>query len=187
MSIINIILIGVGLSVDALTVSFTAGVCNKNINITKSIKIALAFAIFQMLMPVVGWFLGDIFASKLQVLDHWVAFSLLSIIGIKMIIDSFKKDKECPNFSSNKVLILLAIATSIDALAIGLTLALLKINIIIPAIIIGVITFTLCIGGIIVGKKLGDKLGNTIQTKMQILGGVVLIGIGLRILLSHTL
>lgn len=180
-SIYTVIMIGVGLSMDAFAVSITSGVCVKEMKTISAVKIALFFGIFQMIMPIFGWFLGKYFAEMLYEIDHWIAFTILVFLGAKMIYESRKEEKKCPNFLNNKVLFFLSLATSIDAFAIGLTFAFLKTSIVLPVIIIGIITFTISFSGIFIGKKFGDKLGN----KAEIIGGLILIIIGIRILVIH--
>ena len=146
------------------------------------IIVGLYFGIFQALMPTIGYFLGKNFENLITSIDHWIAFILLSIIGINMIRDSLKNESENINDKFDiKTMISLAIATSIDALAIGVTFAFLRINIITSTILIGIITAVTSMLGVIIGKKFGDKF----EKKAQILGGVILILIGTKILLQH--
>ena len=133
-------------------------------------------------MPVIGFTLGKAFENLVTSIDHWIAFGLLLIIGIKMIIDAFKEDNVSVNDSVNwKVMIILAIATSIDALAVGITFAFLQVNLLLAVSIIGIITFILCV----IGTKIGNNFGNKFENKAEILGGIVLIFIGVKILLEH--
>ena len=182
MSVLEIVLIGFGLAMDAFAVSVCKGISVKNINCKKTIKIALYFSIFQAIMPLIGFLLGNSFSSIVERIDHWVAFILLSVIGLNMIKESFDDEDEKNNDSIDfKTMFLLGLATSIDALAVGITFAFLKTNIFFAIIIIGIITFLLCI----VGVKIGKKFGNKFKNKAEILGGVILILIGLKILLEH--
>lgn len=144
--------------------------------------VGLYFGIFQALMPAIGYFLGKNFESLITSIDHWIAFILLTIIGINMIRECFKDEGENVNDKFDfKTMIPLAIATSIDALAIGVTFAFLRINIITSTLLIGIITAVISMIGVIIGKKFGDKF----EKKAQILGGVILILIGVKILLQH--
>jgi putative Mn2+ efflux pump MntP len=182
MSFLEIILIAVGLAMDAFAVSVGAGTLSSMKELRSSVRLAFHFGLFQFLMPVIGWFLG----SKLQVyvesIDHWIAFVLLAYIGIKMIHESFKKEEsQKENPSKGKNLIILSVATSIDALVVGFTLAMLDVNIWFPSVIIGVVTAILSILGIWIGKKLGKNLGRS----MEVVGGVILILMGLKILIEH--
>ena len=180
MSILQLIVLAVGLSMDAFAVSICKGLMIKNINYNKSIKIALYFGLFQGLMPLIGYLLGNIFKDVIINLDHWLAFGLLTFIGINLI----KENNTNLNINDKidfKSMILLSIATSIDALAIGITLSVLKINIIISVLIITIITFINCF----IGTIIGNKIGNKINKLAKILGGLILIVIGLKILIEH--
>ena len=133
-------------------------------------------------MPILGYFLGSTFSNLVQKIDHWIAFGLLGIIGINMIKESMDDELEKRNDNVDvKTMIVLAIATSIDALAIGVTFSFFEVNLLLAIVIIGIITFALSIGGVILGNKFGDKL----QNKAELIGGIILIGMGLKILLEH--
>lgn len=182
MKIFEIIIIAIGLAMDAFAVSITSGFTEKNLKVNGAIKIALFFGFFQAFMPLLGWGLGLKFVKYFENYDHWIAFFILSFIGIKMIYEGFKIEKceiekKC---MSLKTLVILSIATSIDAFAVGVTFSLLNVNIVYPALIIGIITFLLSLLGVYIGKKLGCFL----EKKMEILGGIVLIAIGIKILLT---
>ena len=182
MSLLEIIFIGVGLSMDAFAVAVCKGLSMKKINWKNTIIIALYFGIFQALMPVLGYFLGSTLSTFVEKIDHWMAFGLLSIIGINMIKESTDDELEKRNDKVDfKTMIVLAIATSIDALAVGITFAFFKVNLLLAITIIGVVTFVLSIIGVLIGNKFGDKL----QNKAELTGGVILIIIGLKILLEH--
>ena len=182
MGLIEIILIGISLAMDAFAVSICKGLSMKKINWKNAIIIAVYFGLFQALMPVVGYFLGTAFSSVVESIDHWIAFVLLAIIGGNMIKESTDDEVEKRNDKVDfKTMIVLAIATSIDALAVGITFAFFKVNLILAVLLIGVITFVLSILGVIIGNKFGDKL----QNKAELTGGVILILIGLKILLEH--
>ena len=182
MGILELILIAIGLGMDAFAVSICKGISMSKMNWKKAIIIGLYFGIFQALMPVIGFTLGKTFENLVTSIDHWIAFGLLLIIGIKMIIDAFKEDNISVNDSINwKVMVILAIATSIDALAVWITFAFLQVNLLLAVSIIGIITFILCV----IGTKIGNNFGNKFENKAEILGGIVLIFIGVKILLEH--
>lgn len=183
MGIIEILLIGVGLAMDAFAVSICKGLSMKSLSFKKSIIIGLYFGIFQAGMPLVGFLLGKGFEDFVVAIDHWIAFILLLFIGINMIKEVFK-DEECANDDiSFKTMVVLAIATSIDALAVGITFAFLKVNILIATILIGIVTFIISIFGVVIGNKFGDKF----EKKAKLLGGIILIGMGVKILIEHLL
>lgn len=182
MNIIEILIIGIGLAMDAFAVSVCKGLSMKKMNWKSAIIIALYFGIFQAAMPVLGYFLGSTFSSVVESVDHWIAFVLLSIIGGNMIKESFDDEIEKRNDRVDvKTMLLLAVATSIDALTVGITFAFLKVNIILAVAIIGIITFVLSVLGVKIGNKFGDKF----QNKAELFGGIILILIGLKILLEH--
>lgn len=181
MNIITIIGIGVGLSMDALAVSLINGFVIRKLKIRHAFGIAFSFGFFQALMPVVGWAAGLSFRKYIQHIDHWVAFLLLCIIGGKMICESRNCSKEVKDCLRLPVLLTLSIATSIDALAVGLSFSFLQVEIIIPAIIIGVVTFIICLIGIYVGDKIGKFIGN----RLELIGGLILIAIGIKIVIEH--
>lgn len=182
---LTVFLIGISLSMDAFSVSVTNGLCIKNIRIKQAFTIALFYGLFQYLMPLLGYFAASFFGSYIEAVDHWIAFVLLMFIGIKMITDAKEKKKESceekPKELSFKILLLQAIATSIDALAVGVGLSALKLPLLSSCVMIGVITFVLCFFGVYIGKKAGDVF----KGKAEILGGLILIGIGIKILLEH--
>lgn len=187
MGIVELILIGVGLAMDAFAVSVCKGLSMKKINWKKAVIIALYFGAFQAIMPLLGYLLGTGFSEIIQKFDYLIAFGLLIFIGLNMIKESFSNEEEegcekCENEDIKfKSMIGLAVATSIDALAVGVTFAFMNINIIEAIIIIGVITFLISILGVILGNIFGDKFKN----KAELLGGAILILIGLKILLEH--
>ena len=181
---ITILLIALGLAMDSFSVSIANGLATKTFKISKALTIALFFGLFQGLMPIFGWLAGEYIADYISAFDHWVAFALLTIIGVKMIYESFRnKPAKFLRAYTLKVILVLSIATSIDALAVGLSFSFLDISIFFPAIIIGVITFFLSFFGVYVGGKFGKVLKN----RIEILGGLILIIIGLKILLEHVL
>ena len=180
MNIIDILFIGLGLSMDAFAVSVCKGLAMKKMNIKKALVCSLYFGVFQALMPLVGYLLGSRFKNVVSSIDHWIAFVLLGIIGINMIKEA--KSCEAVNDAMDvKTMLTLAVATSIDALAIGVTFAFLKVSIIPAITIIGVTTFVCCF----IGVKLGSIFGEKLKTKAEIVGGVVLILMGNKILIEH--
>jgi len=184
MSLITILLLALALAMDAFAVSVSSGISMTRLHIRHAVRMAAFFGIFQAAMPVAGWGLGRFAADLIQAVDHWVAFGLLSIIGIKMIYESvFIEEK---SDSGNEpmtlpVLFLLAVATSIDAAAVGVSLSVLQVPIIRPAVIIGIVTFIISLAGVWIGQTFGDFF----EGKIEITGGLVLIGIGLKILIQH--
>lgn len=182
---LTVFLIGISLAMDAFSVSITNGLCIKNVRIKDAFLIAFFYGVFQFLMPLAGFFLASFLGKYIMAVDHWIAFVLLFFIGLKMISEAKEKLNEKCNGEefelSFKVLTLQAIATSIDALAVGVGLGALKIPLLSSCIIIGIITFVLCFAGVFIGKKAGDIF----KGKAEILGGIILIGIGLKILIEH--
>ena len=188
------LIFGFALSMDAFAVSITKGMTIKNLKKSTALKMALAFGIFQGGMPLLGWTLGISFEIYIKSIDHWVAFILLGFIGFNMIKGFFDDRKE-ENASelefsatvdehdlSNKEIIMLAVATSIDALAVGISFAFLNVSIIPAASIICTITFLVCVVGVFVGNKVGDILNGY----AELIGGVILILIGFNIFNEHT-
>lgn len=184
MSAISIFMIGVGLSMDAFAVSIAKGMTMKKQELGKyALLLAFFFGLFQAGMPLLGWWVGSYFQEVIASIDHWVAFGLLGIIGINMIRESFhneEDEKDCSQLTIKAILIL-AIATSIDALAVGISFAFLQVNIWLAISIIGVTTFVLSIIAVFIGFKLGGVL----EKYAEILGGVILILIGTKILIEH--
>jgi len=184
LGIVELILIAIGLSMDSLAVSLTSGTMDC-VTHKKGFKIAVIFAVFQAIMPVLGWFLGISFKNTIEQVDHWFAFSILFVIGLKMIVEAIKVKPEERKFNINKnyVLIMLALATTIDAFVVGITFGFLEVNIIMASAIIGIITFIFSYGGICLGK-----LNRFIKPRTaELIGGLVLITIGIKIVLEHTL
>jgi putative Mn2+ efflux pump MntP len=179
----TLILIAVGLAMDAFAVSIASGVVIKRLHVKQALRIAIFFGFFQAIMPVMGWLAGIALKDFISGVDHWVAFGLLSAIGCKMIYESLKLEsnkKEC-NSLNVSVLLIFSIATSIDALAVGVSFAFLRIAIISPVVAIGVITFLLSF----LGVYTGNRLGHFFERKIELIGGLLLIGIGIKILLEH--
>ena len=186
MGFIELFLIGVGLAMDAFAVSICKGLNMRKMNYRQATVIALFFGGFQAFMPFLGWSLGRHFEHYIVSIDHWIAFILLAIIGGNMIKEALgdEEDVECGDCHDKldlKELLMLAIATSIDALAVGITFAFLRVNIL-PAIsIIGITTFIISFAGVHIGHHFGSKY----EKKAELAGGIILICIGLKILLEH--
>ena len=185
MSIWEVLIIAVGLSMDAFAVAVCKGLSMKKLSIKYGIIIALFFGVFQALMPLIGWFVSSRFEKYIKAYDHWIAFAILLIIGAKMIIDAIKESRDPENetefrFKVTEMLIL-AVATSIDALAVGVSFGLLEINIWSSISIIGCVTFILSFIGVIIGNFFGSRF----LTKAEIAGGIILILLGVKILLEH--
>lgn len=182
MSIIEIILLSIGLAMDAFAVAICKGLSMKKMNWKNAIIIAFYFGVFQALMPVFGYFLGTTFENLVTSIDHWLAFILLVAIGGNMIKEAFSRDEEEKDDRVDfKTMIVLAVATSIDALAIGITFAFLNVNLLLSVSCIGIITFVISLIGVKIGNRFGDKF----QNKAELLGGIILIVLGLKILLEH--
>lgn len=184
--VIELLLIGVGLSMDAFAVSVCKGLAMRKVNKKQAVVIGLFFGGFQALMPFIGWALGTQFESYITNIDHWIAFILLAFIGGKMVVEAVKPEeeeavKEMDPPLDLKEMLLLAVATSIDALAVGITFAFLDYPIVESITIIGLTTFVLSIVGVYVGNMFGSKY----QKKAEIVGGIILILIGVKILLEH--
>lgn len=190
MGFIELFLTGVGLSMDAFAVAICKGLGMRKIRWRDALVIALFFGGFQALMPLIGWAAGSLFASTITAVDHWIAFGLLAFIGGKMLWDAFHEEKDdedgcgCDKTDGCldlRELTLLAVATSIDALAVGITFAFLQVDIVPAIATIGVTTFVLSLVGVIVGNQFGSRF----ERPATIAGGVVLILLGVKILLEH--
>ncbi|MEN8154652.1 MAG: manganese efflux pump MntP family protein [Acidobacteriota bacterium] len=182
MDLLTIIVIAIGLSMDSFAVSLTNGFVIKDLNLKNALKIAFSFSLFQTLMPLIGWVAGSGFEQYIREIDHWIAFFLLSFLGLRMIYSGLiKRGVSLSNKISFFTLISQSIATSIDALAVGISFALLNISILSPVLIIGIVTFLFSMTGLYLGRKFGKKFGNI----AEIIGGMILIGIGLKILIEH--
>lgn len=182
MGIIELLILSIGLGMDAFAVAICKGISMKKMNWKKACIIGLYFGGFQALMPIIGFFLGSAFENIITNIDHWIAFVLLLIIGGKMIKESFdKKCEDCNDDITFKTMIVLAIATSIDALAIGITFAFFKVNLILAITLIGIITFILSV----IGTKIGNRFGNKFEKIAEVIGGIILILLGIKILLEH--
>lgn len=181
----ELLLTAIGLAMDAFAVSICQGLGMRKMKYGQALMIGLYFGAFQALMPLLGWLLGISFSQYIQAFDHWIAFILLAIIGGKMLWDAFHEEKENVDVSdkkpNQKELFLLAIATSIDALAVGVAFACLEMSIVRSTAIIGVVTFCICV----VGVFIGHRFGNRFQKYAGMLGGIILILIAGKILIEH--
>ena len=180
MSIIELILIGISLSMDAFAVSICKGLSVGKIKPKHMLIAGLWFGGFQALMPLVGYLLGSAFEQYITSIDHWVAFILLGIIGFNMVKESREEESQDASFGF-KAMLVLAIATSIDALAVGITFAFLKVDIILAIALIGITTFLFSAAGI----KIGSVFGAKYKSKAELFGGIVLMGLGVKILIEH--
>lgn len=189
MGSVMLIFTSIGLSMDACAVSISNGMCYENIKKKQILLTAAAFSLFQALMPILGYLVGSTFSHAISFLDHWITLILLSCIGGKMISDAVRELKypeACLNVEKNltfKTLMLQAVATSIDALTVGIGFAVISVNIFDAALSIGIVTFI----NSIIGSILGKKFGEIFKQKAEILGGAILILIGIKIFLEHTL
>lgn len=189
MGTLTLFLTSIGLSMDACAVSISNGMCYTNIKRKQIIATAIAFGFFQAFMPIIGYVVGQTFSDLISSLDHWIALLLLGFIGGKMLIEALKELKypeACATSAKTldiKTLILQAIATSIDALAVGISFAVMKVDIISAALYIGITTFLTSIAG----SNLGMKCGERFKQKAEIFGGAILVFIGIKIFLEHTI
>ena len=183
MGIIEIIILSIGLAMDATAVSMTNGMNDTQIKIKKIVLIGLTFGIFQAIMPLIGYLFGTLFVEFVEQIDHWIALALLGFLGFQMLREGLSKkdDEEKVKELGIKMLFIQGVATSIDALAVGISFASLGVNIVYAVLSIGVITTMLSIIGVLIGKKFGDLLNN----KASILGGIILISIGIKIFIEH--
>ena len=185
MSILEICLVGLGLAADAFAVAMCKGVEMKKFILKYAVVIALFFGVFQAVMPLIGWAVASTFEEYITAYDHWIAFGLLLLLGGKMIWDSFKKEEASEEEKALnigfKTLLLMAIATSIDALAVGVTFAFLQVNVWLAVAMIGSVTFVLSFLGVVIGVRIGDKF----EKKAEFFGGLILVLIGVKILLEH--
>ncbi len=183
MDFISVLLIALALAMDAFTVALASGLIIKNITFRHVFRISFHFGLFQFFMPVLGWFAGKTIHSLIASIDHWIAFGLLAGIGGKMIYEAivYSENKIQKDPSRGWNLVFFSLATSIDALAVGLSLGLLRASIWFPAIIIGITALILSI----IGITLGNRLGYFFKKNVELVGGLILIGIGIRILYEH--
>lgn len=184
MSMFAVVMIGIGLSMDACAVSFAKGMCLKTHVWRYAVVLGVAFGLFQGLMPLLGWWIGTYFEALITAIDHWIAFFLLGFIGFNMIRESKEAVSECAIETTTiplKDILILAIATSIDALAVGISFAFLQVDIVSAVCIIGITTLIISFIAVLLGHRLGGKLGKY----AEILGGIILILIGCKILIEH--
>ncbi|KAF0111334.1 MAG: hypothetical protein FD147_941 [Chloroflexi bacterium] len=183
MEIVATLLIALGLAMDCFAVSLGIGTSPIKKTLRTVFRLTFHFGLFQALMTLIGWLAGSRIVNLIAGFDHWVAFALLAWVGIRMIIESFSNKEEARegNPSKGGLLIMLSVATSIDALAVGLSLALVEVPILFASVVIGVTSLLLSLLGLFIGSRLGMKFGK----RMELIGGLILIGIGARILLSH--
>ena len=185
MSFIELFILAVGLSMDAFAVSICKGLAIPRLTLKECSLAGIWFGGFQALMPVIGYYLGTHFTRYIVSLDHWVAFVLLALIGVNMIRESLDKEEECTDCTNGSMqvreMFLLAVATSIDALAVGITFAFLNVNILAAASFIGITTFVCSAAGV----KIGNVFGTIYKSRAECFGGIILVLIGLKILLEH--
>lgn len=183
MQFLTILLLSVGLAMDAFAVSLSTGTAGEIRSLRGKIRLAAHFGIFQSGMTALGWLLGATIVNYIKGFDHWIAMALLGYVGANLIRAGFKKDEKAFNQdpSTGRILVLLSFATSIDAFAVGLTIVFLKIPILLSIIAIGMITLILSAIGLFAGTRLAEAFGK----RMEILGGLILIGIGIRVVLTH--
>lgn len=181
MGILEIFLIGVGLSMDAFAVSICKGLSTRVLKLKHALTCGIYFGFFQGFMPLMGYLLGTQFKDKIESIDHWIAFFLLFFIGFNMLKEAFSDEEEVDADFSFKAMIPLAVATSIDALAVGVTFAFLKVDIILAISLIAITTFIISMAGV----KIGHIFGLKYKSKAEIAGGIILIGMGVKILLEH--
>ncbi len=180
MSYAEIFLIAIGLAMDAFAVSICKGLSLKKMSYKGAVICGVYFGIFQVLMPLIGYLLTSSFRNAIEDYDHWVAFILLAVIGLSMIRESGKEEKQNSDFGF-MAMVPLAIATSIDALAIGISFAVLKVSLPLPLTLIGIVSFILSF----IGVRIGNAFGARYKKSAEIIGGIILIGIGVKILLEH--
>jgi len=188
MSLLAIFMLAIGLSMDAFSVAICKGLSMKKITVTKMLVVGTWFGLFQAVMPLIGYYLGSAFSSAIVKIDHWIAFVLLSFIGINMIKEALEKEVETPGDKNTetenlsfKEMLILAVATSIDALACGITFAFLKVNIWVAVSLIGATTFVFGFCGV----KIGNVFGVKYKSKAELAGGIILIILGVKILIEH--
>lgn len=181
MNIFELLLLAVGLAMDAFAVSVCKGLSVERLKPRHPITAGLYFGGFQALMPLIGWLLGSQFESLIKSVDHWIAFGLLVLIGANMIRESFGKAEELNSSFSPKAMLPLAVATSIDALAVGVTFAFLEVSIVFAVSVIGAVTFVISAAGVRIGNVFGAKY----KSRAELAGGVILIILGVKILIEH--
>lgn len=201
MNLIDLTILAIGLSMDAFAVAICTGLTLRKATLKKSATVGLYFGVFQAVMPLIGYFIATWFAGRIAAFDHWIAFVLLGFLGAKMIGGSFRKDQDdnkepsaAPANNTDPLssderdttqkpgkMLILALATSIDAMAVGISFAFLQVNVFLAVALIGLITFGLSAGGV----KIGNTFGRKLETKAELAGGIILFAIGLKILAEH--
>lgn len=186
MGTLTLFFLALGLSMDAFAVSISNGMCYRGFGRKQAFAASFSFGLFQMLMPIIGYFAGRTFSNAIRSADHWIALILLGIIGGKMVFDGIQELRHPEACSASqsftwKILLLQAFATSIDALAVGISFAVMQVNIVTASAFIGIITFSLCI----IGSLLGSRFGLLLGKKAEICGGLILVAIGLKIFIEH--
>ena len=183
MHFLDVLLIAVGLAMDAMVVSAGSGASGRSRGHRASFRLGFHFGLFQFLMPILGWFAGSAIASAMAAVDHWIAFAVLAFVGGRMLKGGLDPQEDTPRGDPSRgwSLILLSIATSIDALAVGFSLALIGVEIWFPAVVIGLVTAVMSVAGLHLGARLGARFGN----RMEVVGGVILILVGVRIVVEH--
>jgi len=185
------LLVAVGLSMDAFAVSVSSGICAKGgLPLHSALRASLAFGLFQFAMPLAGWLLGGAFRAYIEGFDHWIAFGLLALVGGKMIVESFEiedpaacddEGRSKVDVANPRILLALSVATSIDALAVGLSYSVMGERILLPSTVIGLVTASICLAGFEFGKRIGAAF----ERWAELGGGLVLVGIGAKILIEH--
>ena len=186
MDFLAVLLIAIGLSADCFAVALSSSISRTTLSFLQIVRISLSFGVFQAIMPVLGWLVGRSIVDFIADYDHWLAFALLALVGSRMVWESFHKEErrsEITDITKAVSLLILSIATSIDALAVGLSLAFLKTKIVLASLTIGIVAFIITAIGLIVGKKVGNIVGK----RAEAIGGLILIGIGTRIVWEHML
>ena len=186
MSFLNIIALAIALAMDAFAVASATGVRLKRVSLRQFFRLAWHFGLFQAMMPVVGWAAGLTVRARIESYDHWIAFGLLSFVGVNMMREAFKLEKDArknPDPTRGLTLVMLSVATSIDALAVGLTISMLQVAIWFPALVIGMVAGAFTVAGLHLGKSVGSA--ERFSPVAEVLGGFVLLGIGVKILIEH--
>ena len=183
MSFFEVMLVALGLAMDAFAVALAAGASGRAAGPRAAFRLSFHFGLFQFLMPIAGWFGGSLVAARIAAFDHWIAFGLLGFIGARLLRSGFASGEEAKSGDPSRglSLLMLSVATSIDALAVGLSLAMLGVHILYPSVVIGIVAAAMTLAGL----RLGNRLGMLFGRRMEIAGGLILIGIGVRILIEH--
>jgi manganese efflux pump family protein len=184
MELVTSLFVATGLAMDAFAVSLGIGTTRRAEDLRSRFRLAFHFGLFQALMTILGWLVGSTIANYISAFDHWIAMGLLTYVGVNMVrsgLSNHNGDEETPNPSRGKTLVILCVATSLDAMAVGLGMAMVQSPILVPSAVIGIVTLGLSAFGLGIGEKLGSKFGQ----RMEVIGGLILIAIGLRILYLH--